>query len=142
MKMTIPVKITTDPRYSHLTIHNNGALVKSAVQRVESLMQDAHRAAHLDAAAGNGVIYAKPASPLLSFLVPKTGSNTVLHYHLQALAAVGAVTNLGCQPPDRHSCLSHMANTSCHVAFANHYRPRELIDALITADRQPHTACR
>ena len=129
---------TTLIEYSYLT-EDNASLIQSSARHVQGLFT---RAA--EAAQKNEVVYATLSSPLLGFLIPKTGSNTVQHYLLEALAAVGQFSNAGCQPPNRNGCMtqpSYIHDTSCHVAFDNHFQPIPLVDAVALAENNPNSKC-
>uniref|UniRef100_A0A7S0L6Z7 Sulfotransferase domain-containing protein n=1 Tax=Coccolithus braarudii TaxID=221442 RepID=A0A7S0L6Z7_9EUKA len=91
--------------------------------------------------------------PLISFAVPKSGSNTQLAAHLCTLSMAGERSHAGCLPPpkecragraaagdagDRTSCLANpRVGASCSVAFFIPRGPSEIIRALAMAKADP-----
>lgn len=119
------------------------AAIRSSIQHAAELFRLA-----AEASANGTLIYGTLSRPLLGFLMPKAGSNTVAHYLKTALETKNMGFNAGCSVllpnSTRYKCMlaSHnIAETSCGQAFANHFNPQQLAATLIAAERSEHAKC-
>ena len=109
--------------------------IELAVRRVEFLARAAQ-------AARRGSIISIER-PLLSFFIPKTGSNTQQHFMKAALAVDSQQFHSGCNvhaTGGQIGCMTDNANlnqTACSMAFGASFRPEELVRTLATVNQNP-----
>ena len=117
----------------------NVELIAASSSHAKALFERAKEALEND----GDVIYGKIDSPLLMYLNPKAGSNTLNEYATIAMAAIGKVLNRGCVPdPDRYTCMYERNDTGCSVAFSNHFRPEKLSDVILHAEQKKSSRCK
>jgi len=108
------------------------AIIDASVRHLESLAR----------AAQNQPSLISIQRPLLGFLLPKTGSNTQLHFLKAAMAVGNQQITPGCKVElglGRTRCMADVANlTACTVAFANHFVPDELVKTLAEVNQVRH----